>query len=307
MYYIVNDELCKEDREGNKYVLVSQIRGQDLQIIGDWIYFYNLREKVISKIKTDGSEWITGYSCEKFYVTENGIIYVTKKQTGASTYKIELLVCDLNFENSQKIFELDNMGNKWSASINFIGMYSNRLYFSCYYYINEGYGSYKYNSKGLYCVDFEKREVNDVPNLDPEKWIDNDTNYVMIDNYIYFLYTRYGASRSLICKFDVEKSQEVLSETLSYMVDSLGLIDNNIYGKEEQRLVMNTNVGIWLTDESRLLAGRGFQITEDNAVWIALTHKYIYYYPSGYKVEKGLYRIDYSGENWEKLGELNLS
>ena len=117
VYYIVNDELCKEDRDGNKYVLVSQIRGEDLQIIGDWIYFYNLREKVISKIKTDGSELITGYSCEEFYATENGIIYVTKKQTGASTYKIELSICDLDFENSQIIFELDKMDNEWSGKM----------------------------------------------------------------------------------------------------------------------------------------------------------------------------------------------
>ncbi len=305
VYYFVNDELCKEDREGNKYVLASQIRGRDIQIIGDWIYFYNLQEDVISKIKTDGSELVTGYPCEKFYVTESGIIYVTKKQTSASTYKIELSVCDLDFENSQKVFQDDKKDKDWSVQIEFIGMYSNRLYFSCCYYISEGYGDYRYNSKGLYYVDLDKREVYNVPNLDLEKWINRDTDYVMIDNYIYFLYDyKPNTPGRCICKFEVEKSQEVMSKRLSYRIMALGLIDNNIYGKEEKRLVMRSDGGIWLTDESGLLSGERIQITEDYAYHgIALTHKYIYYsFRDFEKDDITMYRIDYSGENWEEVG-----
>ena len=71
------------------------------------------------------------------------------------------------------------------------------------------------------------------------------------------------------------------------------------------------NTGIYLTDESALLVEQGVQIIPDNATGIALTHDYIYYYinglGSGYSDidHYAVYRIDYSGENWESLGKYN--
>lgn len=301
VYYFVNDELCKEDREGNKYVLVSQVRGKDIQIIGDWIYFYNLREKVISKIKTDGSEWITGYSCENFYVTENGIIYVTKKQTSASTYNIEISICDLNFENSRTLIETSKISDEWTPAVEFIGVFSNRrLYLSCYGYYNKGYSQYNYGFKGLYYIDLEKQEAVKVQNVDLDRWVRIDRKYVMIDNYIY------SYDGTSIWKLDAVNEKEIMSETSPLRIYGFGLIENGMWGKEAW--IMATNEGIWVTDEFRTVNGlKGFIITSDVAYEIALTHNYIYYYVQNTNdfSQKSLYRIEYSGENWEYLGIYN--
>ncbi|MBQ6875152.1 MAG: hypothetical protein IJN46_02825 [Lachnospiraceae bacterium] len=313
VYYFVNDELCKEDSEGNKYVLASQVRGKDIQIIGDWIYFYNLRENVISKIKTDGSEWITGYSCLKFFATEKGIVYVTTKQASASTYDLEITFCDLNFENNKILISGSKISNDWTPAVDFIGVFGGRLYLSCYGYYNKGYSTYSYGFKTLYYIDFENGKAIKLENVDVDRWVMKDANYVMVDNYIYLYITRTGSNGTVIRKLDAvnEKEIEIMSSSFPYRVYGIGKITNGSYGSVDS-WVIATNEGIFQTDEFRTTCGLvGFSITEDVAYDIALTQNYIYYYVSplvsgtGDFSKEALYRIGYYGDDWEYIGIYN--
>lgn len=299
-YFFVNDSLCKEDVNGNKYTIASSVSGRNLNIIGDWLYFY--QSGLLYRIRTDGNEMssIPVYS-DMFYVTEDGIVYLSENQVSAEYFQISLNICELDFTNNREVYKFDEYSDNYRMDFSFLGIYADNIYLSAYY---EKKANYKipsdYSTVGICAVNIKNNTFEIVS--DNKKFVfakgfivnnkllavgkyyhmDNPYEDLMLENEMWSL------------NLDSMESEILLDFPVD--INAIGYLDIN-----DGQFVLGLEHGMFRATLENWQSELATEISGDAAYGIALTEKYIYYRLANVG-DYTLYRVDYNGDNWELLG-----